>query len=196
MKVTPLPMDELTRRYSQELPSPSAIGPAPLPRVPMPSETDVDQLLDVVHRAYPVLLPRSDDVGYRQQIVRALFYLMFARRVSEPSTAHFFTFWLDQCEQFLRERGFNGVRVNIAAFTTAIVASGVSFYALDTFPTNISFGLALGQANKPSTGWRDVLRSGQVPPPTARRTPLPLDNRPMRVIVPSREERLRPGRVE
>lgn len=173
-------------------PSAVRISAPPLQRAARPTSAEGDKLLAIVVKTYPVLEPRLDDVKFREQFDRALLYLVYARRQSEPNEKYFGSYWGDVCDAFCRAHGVGGPRVNLTAMTAAAVCSGVSFTALDDFPRNVSLGLTLGEANHPSTAWHDVLAAGEAPPPTKRRTPLPL-GQPTVIRVTPRDEDLMPG---
>jgi len=194
-KVIPLEQDPYAACFCLEAPPASTISAAPLPRVTLPTASEADELLGRVLDAYPMLTPGADDIGFRRQFANSLFFLTHAARQAEPNEKYFRTFWCDQADTFLAAHGIAGPRVHFTALTCAALASGVAYSSLDRFPCDVSLGLKLGQAPRPSTAWRDTLRAGTVPPPTARRTPLPLDTRPRVIRGPSRSDYLRPGRV-
>ena len=144
----------------------TSITAAPLLSVDLPTDEQQTELLRMVGTAYPQLrLPAdSDAYSHRHQFGRAMRYCAYARRVPEPATGFYFTFWLDDCRQFLDRHGYLG-GVGLPAFVAAIVASAITYAPLINYPHDLSFGLGRGDASHPSAAWRDVLRDG-IPKPT------------------------------
>jgi hypothetical protein len=163
-----------------------SITPAPLQSVDLPTREQQDALLKMVAAAHPQLrLPEGGDpYSHRHMFARAMLYAAHARRQPEPATGYATSFWAADCRDFLERYGETTGGVVLLPFVSALIASGVTY----TSPTNwpwLSFGLAVGASNQPSSMWRTVLERG-IPPPTEPRVRPAVREIPLDMIRPHR----------
>ena len=76
---------------------------APLQSVALPTEAQLDELQRLVPRRLSSIYPsvHTDRGNFRRQFGFATFYRCHVRRVPEPQTGFYFSFWSDDCQQFL-----------------------------------------------------------------------------------------------
>jgi hypothetical protein len=142
-------------------------GVSLLPAADLPNVDELDRLIRMVATKYPCLkCPAGDEPAYREQMARAMSYLVHVYRKDTPDTEHAVSFWIDNCRDFLAAQGINARAMTIQAFVTAAVASGIVHEPLDQFPYGINLGISLGSASRPSDAWRSILKNG-VPQPVA-----------------------------
>ncbi|MGD0334055.1 MAG: hypothetical protein ABSA90_12510 [Xanthobacteraceae bacterium] len=142
----------------------SLAGVAMPPPADLPSSEDLDELFALVKGSYPKL------EGDRFQFGRAMIYLCYARRATEPNEKYAATYWLDACREWLGKQAYPR-DVSLRSFTAAVIASAIPVAPLTRFPYDLAFGLTVGDARQPSAAWRDVLRAGAVPKPMALKRP-------------------------
>jgi hypothetical protein len=139
----------------------------------LPSDEELEQLLQLVESKYPILSCQTQ--SEKDAFFNALHFLCFVFRLDKPSTEYGVSVWFDEFRSWALSRGYDGVRMSLKPFTAAAVASGVAYSPISEYPY-VSFGLSLGGAGVPSNAWRDVLRTRSLSPPvdlvipTAKRT--------------------------
>lgn len=139
----------------------------------LPSDGELEKLLDIVECAYPKLRPsfdgkfadmkRQDHVaGFKQ----AFHWLACVGRQDKLDTTRALSWWVDHAETWLRENGTSSPSVNGNALVVAVLAWGdISFASLDRFPFDLAFGVsAYGGARPTSPTWRHVLDTGKIKP--------------------------------
>jgi hypothetical protein len=169
-------LTDLTRRVDalEAVHRPRAAAPAePRPQVtqlgpprspPGPSADEVDQLLAPVWRAYSVLRPRESLMPdmreqrldeYRAEFRNSVNYLSWVWRAAEPDARYAPSYWI----------GAVPGGATLAPFVAAAIICGVPFAPLDSYPHEMSLGLALGAAPRVSSRWRETLVAESMPQP-------------------------------
>ena len=177
-------------------PSPVKIS-MPAWHADLPTDNEVDQLLALVERTWPRLKPTRDEPGHRAGFLGAMRRLVFARRSEKLNADRGLLWFADEATCWLADRGAQ-LRVSGKAFLSAALVSRIAATAADRFPHDVELALSLGDGHA-NLAWQETLRSMELLPPLPpRRPPPPADDafRPKVVRVPSRAERLIPGRIE
>ncbi len=117
-------------------------GIAPLTSADMPTEEQATELLRIVTEAHPVL-KAADPIEALDQFSRAIRFLAYTYRKSEPNTGVMPSYWIDASRDFLSNQGFNGT-LTLKPFVAAVIASNICYTALTRFPFDLAFGISLG----------------------------------------------------
>ena len=150
------------------------ITPAPLARLAMPSDRELDDLLGIVlERWSQQLRPRPDHHDFRVEFTAAFRRLLHIGRLDRMDESRSLSWWLDDCRQFLRDHGGSPASITGPAYMAAVCAHGDILYApLDNFPFDLGFGLQFGGGGRPSCAeWKRVLAAGRLREPTSLSRP-------------------------
>jgi hypothetical protein len=157
----------------------------PLRRMPLPTDAEFEQLIDLVLARWPQLC-RSDNQTFGAEFRAAFQRLQHLGRRDKLDTERALSWWTDDARDWLCEHQLGGrVLVSSPAFTAAVVACGdIGYTALDNFPCDVSFALQFGGGGvRPSSdGWREVLATGSLPKPMS--LPHPIEVRsPVQIAI-------------
>ncbi len=175
----------------EELPSPVGVTPISRP-AGLPTPVEIDRLLAIVEAAWPRLQPTDEEPHHRAAFVLAMHRVTFSYRTDRLDASRGLDFFMSECNEWLARYGLG--RVSAKAFTAACAASGIRMTTLSRWPFDVEFCLSAGDG-KATDAWRTVLALGGLQPPLPPRRPPVLD-KPLHIVLPSREDRLRPGRVD
>ncbi|WP_136626350.1 hypothetical protein [Bradyrhizobium macuxiense] len=139
----------------------------------LPSDEQLRRLLVVVLTEYPQLgpdrrrIPRALEIEYQDaafvEFKAAFTALSMMRRLPRPDTKHTTGYWIDACEDHLRQAGRQGDLTTSALVAAALAHGDITYRPLDEFPHGVELGLAIGGQGRLYNGaWRQVLAMGRL----------------------------------
>lgn len=132
----------------------------------LPTETEVDQLLDIVERAGHLPKSALDTPDFRRSFITALQFLANVGRTENVNTKITAHEWALHAERFMSELG-RTVTLTNGGFWAACLASGVT-YALGHQDRGIPARVGLNWDSgleRANSRWRQILRQGKTLPP-------------------------------
>ncbi len=155
--------------------------------IALPSEGELEKMLDVVVAKYPKLRPYSasdrfaaqDHANYLREFSSAFSYIAMRGRSTEVDTTRGVTWWAAEASEWNRQRNMP-IDIGVGPFLAAVVAAGdIDFIESDMFGNVWSFALTPYSAGRPAQeSWRDVLRGQLRKPLPGKHKPLSADERP------------------
>lgn len=153
--------------------------------MPLPTDLEFDQLVDLVLVRWPQL--RSpDDQSFRAQFRAAFHRLLHLGRCDKLDTERGLSYWADDCRAWLSEHQPGNALVSGAAFTAAAIAQGdIQFTAPTNFPCDLAFNLQFGGGGLETNGdaWRRVLATGKLSEPVPLPRPTEMRSRVQQLAV-------------
>jgi hypothetical protein len=171
-------------------PQPTPVAPPPIqdgPRVTfprtspieLPSDRQYQQLLAIVARVHPSVVPRDHDREFFLGFVGSFERIAHLRRSDEPNRKMTAYDWATETHRWLRERDTPAEATN-GSFFAAVIAAGDVAFSLGQrnagLPALVGLTYDRDCRTAMTAGWRGVLERGQPRPPTnavTTREPLP-----------------------
>jgi hypothetical protein len=121
-------------------------------------------------------LPKDEEHKFLKGFEAALLYVGSLGRQEQLNTKVSVSWWIDGCEEFLRERNISA-DVGAAQFAAACLCCGVGYVPHDAAQGVVwTFALVVhGGQRMTADSWRAILRAGQIrePLPASSRSPYP-----------------------